>query len=326
MLKGGFAVRAGYRRVAAAGCVCNGVVVTAEDDPPAPYIPLPRSAAGGRAQRESTRVVFDRVARLYDSSRPGYPDQLWSQLQAGPLRPGASVLEVGCGTGQATIALARYAGEVTAIEMGPALAARARSNLAGLPNVTVVVGAFEDVELPAQAFDVVFSATAWHWIDPRVGYDRAARLLAATGSLVLATNAHVGGGTQADIAAEIAGLQAQLCPEIGAWQFPAADAVRRRALAGGSIAEVWARIDRSFEMPPAVQALFEPPSLSTFEWTAAYSAGNYADMLATQSSYVALDERPRRRLLEGVAALVDERLGGQVTKNYLTILAVSARR
>ncbi|MGH9094334.1 MAG: maleylpyruvate isomerase N-terminal domain-containing protein, partial [Acidimicrobiales bacterium] len=128
------------------------------------------------------------------------------------------------------------------------------------------------VDLPAGAFDVVFSATAWHWIDPAVGYALAAHLLAG-GALALATNAHVAGGTQAEIATEVADLHARLCPEIGSWQFPTADTVAERALGGGTIAEVWARIDRSFETPPPVQALFEEPAVSTFKWTTWPSSG-----------------------------------------------------
>ncbi|MGH9093965.1 MAG: class I SAM-dependent methyltransferase, partial [Acidimicrobiales bacterium] len=281
---------------------------------------------GGRAQREATRGSFDRVAALYEHARPGYPEELWSHLQAGPLRAGASVLEVGCGTGQATSSLAPRAGEVTCVELGPTLAARARANLAGFPNVTVVVGAFEDVELPAESFDLVFSATAWHWIDPRAGYPKAAGLLAFGGALVLATNAHVAGGTQSEIAGEMAALQHHLCPDVGAWQFPSVEAVTERALGGMTIAEVWARIDRSFEVPAPVHALFEEPSVTAFPWTAAYSARGYADMLLTHSPYLALDDEHRSRLAEGVAALVHERLGGQVTKDYLAMLAVSPRR
>ena len=53
------------------------------------------------------------------------------------LQPGAHVLEVGCGTGQATLPLAQAGLRVYALELGPALAELARTNLSRYPNVTV---------------------------------------------------------------------------------------------------------------------------------------------------------------------------------------------
>lgn len=48
--------------------------------------------------------TFDTAAELYERARPGYPNQLFVDLamSTGLRTPGARVLEVGTGTGQAT--------------------------------------------------------------------------------------------------------------------------------------------------------------------------------------------------------------------------------
>jgi 16S rRNA A1518/A1519 N6-dimethyltransferase RsmA/KsgA/DIM1 with predicted DNA glycosylase/AP lyase activity len=97
------------------------------------------------------RASFDKDAELYERARPGYPRELFDDLaDLAGLRPGARVLEIGSGTGQATLPLAERKLEITAIELGPNLAAVARRKLARFPNVAVIVGAFEDWSLPPE--------------------------------------------------------------------------------------------------------------------------------------------------------------------------------
>jgi ubiquinone/menaquinone biosynthesis C-methylase UbiE len=56
------------------------------------------------------RASFDDVAERYDRARPGYPAELFDDLAAlTGLRAGDRVLEIGPGTGQATLPLARRA-------------------------------------------------------------------------------------------------------------------------------------------------------------------------------------------------------------------------
>src|SRR4051812_20711930 len=112
------------------------------------------------------RETFEQAPELYDRVRPGYPDALFEDLEelAG-LRPGSRVLEVGCGTGQATVALARRGYEIVAVELGAGLAGLARRNLAAFGAARVVNAAFEEWPLPAESFDVVAVATAFHWLD-----------------------------------------------------------------------------------------------------------------------------------------------------------------
>jgi predicted O-methyltransferase YrrM len=98
------------------------------------------------------RDTFDEAPELYDRVRPGYPEAVFEDLTTlCRLRPGSRVLELGRGTGQATVPLATRGFEVVAIELGPGLADVARRNLAAVPGVDVVNAAFEEWPLaPAQ--------------------------------------------------------------------------------------------------------------------------------------------------------------------------------
>jgi SAM-dependent methyltransferase len=84
-----------------------------------------------RRDRERLRSTFDQAAELYDRARPRYPAALFDDLAAlAGIGPGSNVLEIGPGTGQATVALAERGCRVVAVELGAALAAVARRNLA----------------------------------------------------------------------------------------------------------------------------------------------------------------------------------------------------
>jgi SAM-dependent methyltransferase len=102
------------------------------------------------------RETFDGAALNYDAVRPEYPEALFDELvHLAGLRSGDQVLEIGPGTGQASVPLASRGLRVTAVELGPNLAAVANSRLARYPGCQVVVGDFERVQLQAGAFDLV---------------------------------------------------------------------------------------------------------------------------------------------------------------------------
>jgi ubiquinone/menaquinone biosynthesis C-methylase UbiE len=138
-----------------------------------------------RATRRSRRVLFDAVAEDYDEVRAGYPDEIVGLMVAtAGVGPGDPVLEVGCGTGQLTRQLAPTGIALTAVDIGPSMVAMARRNLAGT-GVRFEVTPFEDFAAPDASFGLVVSATAFHWIDPDVGWAKAARLLRPGGWLAL---------------------------------------------------------------------------------------------------------------------------------------------
>ncbi len=101
---------------------------------------------------------------------------------------GSAVLEVGCGTGQATGALARLGCSVIAVEPGPGMSALARANLAGFSHVEVETSTFEEWEDRGRRFDLLVAASSWHWIDPSIGWARAHALLRRRGYVALLAN------------------------------------------------------------------------------------------------------------------------------------------
>lgn len=139
-----------------------------------------------RRTREQRRVLFDGVAGRYDATRQGYPAEIVDAMLANAaIGPGAAVLEIGCGTGQLTRQLAGRAVDLTAIDIGAAMVLTAQSNVADA-TVRFEVSSFEDFA-DTGPFDLIVSATAFHWIDPGVGLAKAARLLRPGGWLALLT-------------------------------------------------------------------------------------------------------------------------------------------
>lgn len=137
-----------------------------------------------RETRRRRRLTFDAVADLYQSTRRGYPSELLEQIVAtAGVGDGSQVLEVGCGTGQLTRQLIAHGVALTAIDISRSMVDAARKSAGKSARFEAV--AFEDFTPRDETFDLVISATAFHWIDPNVGFAKAAELLRPGGWLAL---------------------------------------------------------------------------------------------------------------------------------------------
>ncbi|TDV51942.1 class I SAM-dependent methyltransferase [Actinophytocola oryzae] len=269
-------------------------------------------------------LSFDAVADVYDRVRPRYPAELYDDVAAlTGAPPDASVLEVGCGSGQATRGLLARGWHVHAVEPGPAMAARARANLdAGF---TVDVTRFEDWDPAGRTFDLLFSATAYHWVAPEVRWKKAAAVLRPGASIVLATNRTVAGATFDDVYRASADLHARYAPEIDfGLPVSAASILAEVTASAHDIGTLWAEAETKAG-PSDAGELFTPPGIRSYEWTVDYDAADGAALLATYSMYLRVPPERRAKLLDGIADIIRTDLGGTVTRRYLAVLAVAER-
>jgi SAM-dependent methyltransferase len=261
------------------------------------------------SERERLRRTFDEAALSYHAARPDYPDALVDDLVAitGVDRT-SRLLEVGCGTGKGTLPLARRGLRITCVELGPALAGEARRNLEDFPQVTVVVGAWEEWEGPPGAFDLVYAATAWQWLDPTTRYARAARLLRGGGHLAFWDAAHVFPPSGDPFFAEIQPVY----DEIGAGKpgdgaGPAPDDLPDRR---GEIEE---------------SGLFEVVAVRRYTWTLEYDADAYLDLLRTFSGHIAMAEADRGRLFGEIRRRLEQRPDQRLRRGWGAVLHIARR-
>jgi SAM-dependent methyltransferase len=256
--------------------------------------------------------VFDEVPELYDRVRPGYPDELFADLAAVTgIDHRASVLEVGCGSGQATRSLAALASSVTAVEPGAALAALARQRLAGV-GVAVETARFEEWDDRGRRFDVLVAASSWHWVDPAVGWRRAREVLRPGGWIALLGHVVVQRPDEPEVYAGTADLHRRFAPGNPGWgRPPTEDDVR--ATDGG-----WGPVE-----DPG--ALFGRPVVRWYPTVQWFDGAGFADLLRTLSLYRGLDPDVREPLLDAIAERIRTRMGDRVPRRYLSVLRVGQR-
>jgi SAM-dependent methyltransferase len=250
------------------------------------------------------RAGFDRVAPLYERIRPAYPPALFDDLaELAGIGPGCRVLEIGCGTGQATVELARRGCDVLAVELGARLAEVAAARLADT-SVRIEVADFDRWDATEHDFDVVFSATAFHWLDPATRFERTAALLRPGGVLATVTTEHIAGGTAQFF------RDAQVCYKR---YYP--DTPPHLTL------QPAARIPFDREVGRG----YGPPVFRRHEWTVDYRTSEYLDLLRTFSNTLDLPPLTGEGLLRDIGALIDGRYHGRITKRSMAELRVAQR-
>jgi len=256
------------------------------------------------------RSTFDDVAELYDAIRPRYPEALFAELvHRARLHPEVELLEIAPGTGQATLPLARRGYRITAIELGARMARIARDRLTAYPNVAIVNASFEEIDLPTATFDLVYVATAFHWIAPGVRFKKSHALLKRSGHLAIIHRHHVS-DEQGDA------FTAATQPIYQRYERDAAVGARTYV----------PRRCADLRSEPIDETLFTPVSFATFPQVVRYSTGEYVSLLSTYSPTLAMPSDARTMFLDAIRLLIDERFGGQVLQHYAMSLQVAQRK
>jgi ubiquinone/menaquinone biosynthesis C-methylase UbiE len=272
--------------------------------------------------------VFNDVADEYDRERRGYPDELIdAACRAGDLSAGDQVLEVGCGTGLLTTSLRARGLCIDAVDPGANMIRLAERRVGKGADVRFHLGRFEDVALPDAAFSAVFSATAFHWIEPEVGWARAARLLAPGGVLALLQHCAVWESSTVDDWRALHSALVKVAPEIGSrWpELRDTDTILDGAAArSDNISEVWSWIGRHELTIAGAARLFDDVRITTVPVDTALTGDQLNAYLRTTSLYRRL-EPDQRSALEAENRAVAERAGGVVRSSELVMLVTGRR-
>ncbi|WP_366296409.1 methyltransferase domain-containing protein [Paenibacillus sp. AN1007] len=254
------------------------------------------------------KETFNFVAGEYDRYRPVYPsamfDDIFTYLQMNKEDP---ILEIGCGTGQATGGLvSKNYTNITCIELGSNLAKFTADKFKAYPSIQVINTSFEDWNNEGKQFQLIVSGTAFHFIDPEIGYRRAWELLENTGGIGLFWTIHVPGFDP--LHNEIRSHYAALAPHLDDARYPSPDEViqERRQMTEQS-------------------GWFTDIVVKEYNWTQSCSSEEYAALLNTNSKHQQLSEEVRGSLLERIKNSIDH-AGGTIDKQHKVALFLGKKK
>lgn len=251
--------------------------------------------------------TFNADAQLYHAARPQYPEELFNALmEATHLPQAAKLLEIGPGTGQATESLAKRGYSIAAIELGSSLARIAAEMLKPYPRVEVINGAFEDVEFASEFFDLVYAATAFHWLKPEAQFAKPYRILKRGGHLAVIDTRHVS-------------------DEMGDDFFFASRTVYEKYTPD---------YDPQFRLPLLAELqpfdldgnLFELVFFKPFRMVLPYTGQQYANLLNTYSAQAAMEPDKRQAFLEAIRELIRSQFDNRIQHHFAMALTVARKR
>ncbi|HVD24566.1 MAG TPA: class I SAM-dependent methyltransferase [Gaiellaceae bacterium] len=276
--------------------------------------------------------LFDQAAEEYDKVRPTYPPALVDlAIERGGLGSASRVVEVGCGTGKLTELLAERGLQVDAVDPGPNMIDVARRRVGQDASVEFHVGRFEDVELPLGAFDAAFSATAFHWVEPKVGWRKAALLLEPGGLLALLTHIVVRDEESAAAHEALLDVLREHEPQLARFWHE----VRQldTVLAGvparsGNASATWDWVMNDGQHGLKVEEaadLFEDVQVATETRTVRETADELVEHFRTTSLCQQLEPARREALLAADRRVVEE-FGGTISSTFAAVLMTARRQ
>ncbi len=250
------------------------------------------------------RLSFDAAADDYHKIRPNYPSAMFQDVFR-LLPDSPSILEVGPGTGQATRDLLAHSATVTAVEIGPRLAATLQRELDS-PHLDVLVGDFELVELPRHRYDALFSATAYHWISPAAQLARPLELLKPKGVLA------------------VVDLKQVTSPDDRGF-FAAAQPIYERY---GEAHKGPLPPKRGEVVPAIAPALradrrFTDIAVHCYDWNQTYAAEQYRRLMLSYSGTQVMEPERRQGLLDDMVAFINEHFDGHMTRPLVVTLTTA---
>lgn len=254
---------------------------------------------------------FDVFAEDYHSVRPGYPARLYTDIKEScELNSESRLLEIGAGSGIATVELAKFGGKIVAIEPGGHLVAIAKKQTEGYENVEVREETFEDFQ-PPERFDALLAFTSFHWLRGEDKYQRVSNLLSDSGNLVLVWNYFFQANSSTTM--EINRVYHELLSDV----YPGQMGVHK---VNEGVFSVLARREERVAQDP----LFYPVLMKKYLVEHNYNAETYPKFINTFPKVIAVKEDRRVKFLQRISEVVAKH--GKISVPVLTSLIICKKR
>ncbi|OUS76983.1 SAM-dependent methyltransferase [Paenibacillus sp. MY03] len=253
--------------------------------------------------------TFNEIANEYEKYRPPYPEQLFKDiLEFAELKANNVILEIGCGTGQATTGFVNLGySNITAIELGENLAELTRQKFRNKQGVKIINSQFETWNHENEKFNLAISGTAFHFVQPQeFGYRKVFDLLRDQGTIGFFWTVHV--PTYIEPYNEIREIYRKYAPQLDDSQNPSLEQIIE---------------DRS--KLTLMDGLFKDLEVKQYTWDHRFTASEYISLLNTNSRHRLVPEDVRNKLFGGIREII-ERYGGNLVKPQAVVLFLAKKR
>ncbi|HAZ48723.1 MAG TPA: SAM-dependent methyltransferase [Cyanobacteria bacterium UBA11369] len=252
---------------------------------------------------------YSPVADAYNKVRPRYPKNLIHRvLDLAQLPSKATILELGCGAGNATVAFAKPGFSMVCLEPSKEACQFAQINCAQYPNVEIQNTTFEEYSLEPEKFNAVLAATSIHWIAPEIRYQKAADALQENGSLILLWNCEL--QPQDEVYQVLREVYQIYAPSL---------------LARYESRENQQESLRSFGQSVLDSGRFKDLVSEQVTSEVTYSTNDYLMLLSTYSPYLELDPQIRASLFEGLREKIERNFGENLQLSYLSAFHIARK-
>jgi SAM-dependent methyltransferase len=195
---------------------------------------------------------------------------------------------------------------------GAGMAALARQRLAAFRNVEVENSTFEEWDDGGRRFDVLVAASAWHWVDPSIGWRRAHDVLHPGGWMALLGNVVVHRPGEPEVYAETGDLHERFSPGNPGWGHPPLEDELRMT-------------DEGWGLVTDPGSFFGPTIVRWYPAVQWFDGDGFADLLRSTSLYRRLDSDVRDPLLDAIAERIRTQMGDRASRRYLSVLRAGRR-
>ena len=243
--------------------------------------------------------TFDTVASTYEKLRPGYPDELYKMIfDYITLDQSCYAVEVGIGGGQATLPFLKMKCNLIAVEYGEQLSELCKEKFKEYSNFSIIASKFEDTNFLDDIYDLVYSASAFHWVPEKVGYTKVFSMLKRGGVFARFANHPYRAKDNLPLSEEIDRIYGEYYYNFyNKKQEVPAEYSEEQAIQRAGLAEKYGFVDIKYAL---------------FHRTRIFSANEYSTLLGTYSDHIAIEESIRKKFFSKIEDAINSH-GGSIT-------------